>query len=208
MPNWCNNSLELNHPDPAMIAKVNDAFFVKKALFEEFAPVPEALKIVAGQAGGFGTPEQLALEAQEEANIAAYGYANWYDYCVDEWGTKWDVGAEDHDYDPLTEGSTQTVIWFESAWSPPLAFYNKLRDLGFHVQGYYYEPGIGFCGTWIDGNDWECALTDMTAEQVREAIPNALDEAFSISENIAGYEDEDEVIFTLECDLSPKDPNE
>ena len=34
------------------------------------------------------------LERQTKANVEKYGYGNWYDYCVGEWGTKWDVGGD------------------------------------------------------------------------------------------------------------------
>ncbi len=38
MPNWCNNYLELEHEDPAMIERAQKAFADAK-LLEEFCPV-------------------------------------------------------------------------------------------------------------------------------------------------------------------------
>ena len=47
MPNWCNNSVEIYHEDPAMIERVREAFN-KGALLAEFIPIPKDLQIVAG----------------------------------------------------------------------------------------------------------------------------------------------------------------
>jgi len=93
MPNWCNNYLELEHDDPAMITRAKTAFADAK-LLAEFVPVPEDLSIVAGRVGADEDQKQKDLVAQEEVNVAKHGYRNWYDYCVNEWGTKWDVGGE------------------------------------------------------------------------------------------------------------------
>ena len=93
MPNWCNNYLELEHDDPAMIERAKTAFADAK-LLAEFVPVPESLHIVAGRVGNDADAEQIKLEEDTARNIATHGYANWYDFCVNEWGTKWDVGGE------------------------------------------------------------------------------------------------------------------
>ena len=91
MPNWCNNSVEIYHTDPAMIERVRKAFD-EGTLLNEFIPIPQSLKIVAGCVGD--PDEQKKLEEDTARNKEVHGYGNWYDYCVNEWGTKWDVGAD------------------------------------------------------------------------------------------------------------------
>ena len=187
MPNWCNNTLELVHEDPAMLERARVAF--KEArLCEEFAPVPKSLHIVAGRVGD--PDEQKKLEEQEELNRVTHGYANWYDYCVNEWGTKWDVGGDD--LGPAQDIPGGLIMAFDSAWAPPIQFYEKLLDLGFSVRASYYEPGMCFAGIWEDGNDDYYDLSGMTSEQVREELPEHLDEAYGISETMAEYEAEEE----------------
>ncbi len=39
MPNWCANTVTLEHKDPAMIARAKEAFD-KGAFLQEFIPVP------------------------------------------------------------------------------------------------------------------------------------------------------------------------
>ncbi len=187
MPNWCNNVIELAHEDPAMIARADKALREGKFL-EEFIPVPPSLHIVAGRVGDDNDPKQIELEAQEKANLEAHGYATWYDYCVNEWGTKWDVGGDG--IEPTIEGNTLTAA-FDSAWSPPIAAYEKLLDLGFEVRAYYFEGGMNFAGIWDNGDDDFYELAGSSAE-VREQIPEALDEMFAITENMEMWEEENE----------------
>ncbi len=93
MPNWCNNNLVLEHDDPAMIQRAKEALD-RGEFLSEFVPVPKELtETMSGFHGD--EAKQAALEAQTRANVEKYGYGNWYDYCVGEWGTKWDVGVKD-----------------------------------------------------------------------------------------------------------------
>ncbi len=188
MPNWCNNTLELQHDDAEMITRAKAAFKDGK-LLNEFCPVPESLHVTAGRVGEKGSPEQTELEAQEKANIEAHGYSNWYDYCVNEWGTKWDVGGDDYN-EPIDEGPNKVIMSFDSAWAPPTAAMDKMMDLGFSVRLYYYEPGMCFAGIYSEDGDDYYDLSNMKSEQVKEELPEALDEMFGISETMAEYEEE------------------
>jgi len=188
MPNWCNNTLELAHEDPAMIERAKTAFAEGKFL-AEFCPVPKSLHIVSGRVGAKGSPEQNELEAQEKANRETHGYASWYDFCVSEWGTKWDIGGDDYNA-PYQETPNDVTMSFDSAWAPPLSAMAKLEELGFSVRLYYYEPGMCFAGIYEDGHDDYYEYGDMTSEQVAEELPSALDEMFCISESMAEWEEE------------------
>ena len=189
MPNWCNNTLEITHTDPAMIERARVAF-KEGRLCNEFVPVPESLHIVAGMVGERGSPEQNELEVKEALNLATHGYATWYDFCVNEWGTKWDVGGDD--LGPAQDIPNGLIMSFDSAWAPPVAFYEKLLDLGFSVRASYYEPGMAFAGLWEDGADDYYEYGGMTSAEVAEMLPEHLDEAYGISESMAEWEAENE----------------
>jgi hypothetical protein len=191
MPNWCNNTVEIRHEDPAMLERVRKGFNEGK-LLNEFMPVPEDLQIVAGRVGGNEDPEQKALVEAENRNLEKYGAKNWYDWCVQNWGTKWDVGADGYEAQDIPGGLTLT---FESAWAPPLdAFATMVEKFGFSIRAYYDEPGMAFCGIWEDGVDDFYEYGGMSSEQVAEELPEALDEMFGISESIAAYEEENQEI--------------
>jgi len=187
MPNWCNNYLELEHDDPAMITRAKTAFADAK-LLAEFVPVPEDLSIVAGRVGADEDQKQKDLVAQEEVNVAKHGYRNWYDFCVNEWGTKWDVGGEG---DQATVESPNAIkMNFDSAWSPPIAAMEKFQDLGFRVKLVYWESGMCYCGLFDENGDDYLDYTDMSAAEVAESINPEVDECMCIVENLEEWEAE------------------
>lgn len=177
MPNWCNNTLTLTHKDPAMIQRAKDALD-RGEFLSEFCPIPKEL----GDAIANGQPDAEMIEK--------YGYSSWYDYCVNEWGTKWDVG-EDGATDIHPDG-TMLNTYFDSAWSPPIGAYEKLEQLGFTVDAYYYEGGMAYAGTYSNGNEDSISLEGMSADQVEREYPE-LDECFGISESMREYEEPEQL---------------
>ena len=185
MPNWCNNYLELTHDDPEMITRAQKAFADGK-LLEEFCPVPASLHIVAGMVGD--PDEQKKLEEDTAKNLEVHGYGNWYDYCVNEWGTKWDVGG-DGDQARL-DGPNHISMNFDSAWAPPTAAMNKFMDLGFKVKLIYWESGMCFCGLYDENGDDYYDYTDMSADEIAETINSEIDECMCITESIREWEED------------------
>lgn len=110
----------------------------------------------------------------------------WYDWCINHWGTKWDIGCdndENHGLKPTRVGN-QVTVSFDSAWAPPVGLYEKLVDLGYNVKATYFEPGMAFCGIWDNGvnNYVEYTSKDM----IPVAIWNDynLDEFFTDDEEV------------------------
>ena len=189
MPNWCNNYLVLEHEDPAMIERAKKAF-ADGRLLAEFVPVPESLHIVAGRVGDDSDEAQIKLEEDTKRNLEVHGYANWYDYCVNEWGTKWDVGGEG---DQASQDSpTDLRMNFDSAWAPPIAAMEKFMDQGFRVKLIYWESGMCYCGLFDENGDDYMDYTDMSAEQVAESINPEVDECMCIVENLEMWEEENQ----------------
>jgi hypothetical protein len=187
MPNWCNNYLVLEHEDPAMIERAKKAFAEGK-LLNEFCPVPASLHVVAGRVGNDEDPEQKALEEATAENIRVHGYGNWYDYCVNEWGTKWDVGGEG---DQASQDSpTDLRMNFDSAWAPPIQAMDKFEALGFRVKLVYWESGMCFCGIYEDGHDDYYDYTDMSADEVEADINPEIDECMNIVECLREWEED------------------
>jgi hypothetical protein len=169
-----------------MIKRAFDAL-ERGEFLNEFIPVPEQLKIVAGCVGD--PDEQKKLEADTARNLEELGYGNWYDYCVGEWGTKWDCGEQG--CSDIHPDGRMLHTSFDTAWSPPVRAYEKLTELGFRVNAMYYEPGMAYAGSWEDGCDEEISIEGMSADEIEQNHPE-LDEAFGISESIREYEAENE----------------
>lgn len=110
-----------------------------------------------------------------------------YDWSVSNWGTKWDVGGET---DPTVVDENTASFYFDSAWSPPITAYETLFDQGFGVTAMYYEPGMAFAGIY-DGNDEYYDMSGMSSNDVRDTIPQDLDNEFGISDSMEEFEDEE-----------------
>jgi aryl-phospho-beta-D-glucosidase BglC (GH1 family) len=163
--------------------------FKKGEFLNEFIPVPVALKET--MAGSHGDDDkQAALEAATEYNRANYGYGNWYDFCIGEWGTKWDIGGRDEYALRLDKKSVR--FSFQSAWAPPTDAYYKLIDLGFTIDAKYYEPGVGFAGWFYDGNDESYDLSNMDITEIENELPEEINAEFGIVENMREWQDEEE----------------
>jgi hypothetical protein len=80
---------------------------------------------------------------------------DWYEWNISNWGTKWDIGSDNgevHGLNP-TIVDNEASMSFDSAWAPPIGLYKELVLRGFRVIASYFEPGMCFCGEWIDGDD-------------------------------------------------------
>ena len=70
-----------------------------------------------------------------------------YDFCVDNWGTKWEVELQDV---TITDDGKTLSAFFSSAWSPPIEAYCTMHKQGFKIHALYSEQGMGFCGIFDD----------------------------------------------------------
>lgn len=136
MPNWCYNYVSFEHDDPAMIAKLIEA--AKDNLFNAFVPMPEELRNTQSPS----EPDDVLIEK--------YGASDWYSWSVNNWGTKWDTSAAD--CNPYEDGKG-VDMYFETAWSPPIAFFDAMVAQGFRVNSSYTEEGMGFAGVYNNGDD-------------------------------------------------------
>jgi hypothetical protein len=112
-----------------------------------------------------------------------------YGWCSENWGTKWDVECSDA-VENLSEGSLD--IWFDSAWAPPIGFYKHLTELGFDVEAFYYESGVGFCGKYCSESDEEdyYDISEHDWRWVKENVPADIDECFAISDFMVDEEED------------------
>jgi hypothetical protein len=187
MPNYCSNVVEVSHPDRRKIVELRRAFR-KGKMCDYIIPVPQEL--VDTVAGSFSDESlQAELDAQTLRNVEKYGYSNWYDFCVGNWSTKWDVGERGGD---TKNDDNSLTLCFDSAWSPPMGILERMVDEGFNVVAYYYEPGMAFVGKFDNGVDECIEYSGENSRTIRSVIGDELDDMFGISESMAEYEDDEE----------------
>jgi hypothetical protein len=185
MPNHCQNYLVLGHKDSREIGRAKLAI-LEGTLFQEFYPCPQEL--LDTMSGFYSGEEQRELEEKYAANLAKYGFNSWYDWCVANWGTKWDAYDVEIISERYDNDVAELTLTFDTAWAPPTKFYDELLEQGFEVEAMYHEFGCQFCGHYTDGTDHYVEYTRETLED----IPEDIDEQFGITETIAEWDDEDD----------------
>jgi hypothetical protein len=99
----------------------------------------------------------------------------WYMWNVDNWGTKWD--SEPHN---VIWGEGSVTFSLSTAWSPPIAFYRALVDMGYDVVAYYLEEGMCFCGEFDNGADDYIEYSDMSLEDMESLLPDWVNDEWGI----------------------------
>ena len=197
MPNYCSNVVEIQGPQHILKTLVEH-----RLDFMKIHPYPKELDITAGREGPDDSPEQIRLVAAEKSNLKRYGYRNWYDWCVNNWGTKWNAGGDNDamqvDYDEDVNDQGIALFQFDTAWAPPLGVLEKLMETHpeLSIECRYHEPGVGFFGVWTDGSD-RCYETEQFPKSndpfwTQHADGRLLDETFGMVESMQEYEADQE----------------
>jgi hypothetical protein len=126
MPNWVSTSLSVKGSEKELQRFIDG--ITDSKILESYVPCPEELH--ATVAGYVGEDKAEEHRRQQEANIAKYGYPNWYDWAYDNWGTKW--GDCDTDISKPMEhsnGSWEVQVHYQTAWGPADAGFLKVSAL-------------------------------------------------------------------------------
>ena len=97
-----------------------------------------------------------------------------YDWCVNNWGTKWDI--YDVSYEYLLDGELH--LGFCTAWSPPVpALQTGAERLGFTFELYFIEEGMMFIGKATEDSceEYEYTFERHPCEEIPEHILNEFD---------------------------------
>jgi hypothetical protein len=139
MPNWCENTLNVNgtaEDISAFIKWLDD----KPFCFERIIPTPDELQ----DSCPFSQARKDSGAGKEL--IEKFGSDNWYDWRLQNWGCKWDI--DDREGRPTHSSAELICFDFQTPWGPPeRAIYTlslKFPNLTFLLA--HYEMGCGFAG--------------------------------------------------------------
>ena len=147
MPNNTTNYITIWTTNKDLLKKIEKGF-ASHTLMQTFHPMPKEL----------------------EGTTAPQDTPNWYDWCVNHWGTKWDV----YSYDEPTKRFKSAIIEkedfhidtfkprkyyelsleFLTAWSPPTDFFHYLIDNEheiIQINNKFIDEG----GLYIGQSNWE-----------------------------------------------------
>ena len=135
MPNWCENRLVVASEDKKGMKKFLSLLGVSEDWMDSDRHRPDKVENLLSVF--YPMPKEL------EGTKSPSSSPNWYSWCIDNWGTKWDVTAYVDDLD-----TEYLVLTFESAWSPPVQWLEKVAKdyptLDFILR--YDEGGMCFMG--------------------------------------------------------------
>lgn len=144
MPNWCEFDITIEGPAAVAVAFAEAVANHDGSLMRAFLPMPDDLSQTTS-----GYPAD-PIETQQ-AMIAKYGAATWYEWALKAWGCKW---ADRPFSDPFAieiqcYDGVATIEWSgETPWSPPIEGLTTIMaawpDL--EVDFRYFEQGMGFNG--------------------------------------------------------------
>ena len=111
---------------------------MKEFTFQAFVPMPESI-----YRGNLGKEEE-----------EKYGKENcWYDWSIDNWGTKWDC----YQTDVHRISDKVLVIFLQTAWSPPMPVVKAMSEQfpNLYVSIAYIDEGMAFAGknTFLNGEE-------------------------------------------------------
>ena len=142
MPNWCENQLVIE-ADSNNKKAIEDMERLKSLLDETLQHYED------GNAHGLlgaiiSMPEELEDTIKGRSPEKPNGdNPNWYDWCWNNWGTKWDVDCDFTLINPF-----RMEFDFNSAWAPPIPWLKQVGSLfpNLFLCLTYHEPGMCFKG--------------------------------------------------------------
>lgn len=193
MPNWCENFAVFEHDNEEMLKRLVYAYNSGNTMTEFWPCPPELVGTVAGSVGD--PVKQAEIEEQQRLNTEKYGAPHWYDWCVNNWGTKWDFGYDktrDKQKAKITRknGKAFVQLAFDTAWAPPFGFYSHMHtEYGFNVKAYYSELGMGFVGSSRNGSEDVIDVKELTQEWLEDNVPEKICHLFNLYEYAAQAEE-------------------
>ena len=173
MPNWCNNSITIQGSTETVETLWEEANKEDSGLLNAMVPMPVELNDTVSPSDG----------------------DNWYNWRVNNWGTKWDVDLEGLEFINNHDGTSVITGYFDSAWAPPIEAYNTFLDDmdGCSLSATYEEGGMDFAGTYEDGEDQYLeGISDLAREKVKtgdsgDPLYDLLDAEMDLTESRLDY---------------------
>jgi hypothetical protein len=165
MPNWCYNTVRVEGDTNALETFITSVKGVEEGectlfSFNTIIPMPKELAGTSSPIKTFTTIKEveehnarcpdfegrkigLAItKAMSRSRIKKYGFDNWYDWCCENWDTKWPAGDV-----TLDEFSNHLTYQFTTAWGPSQPIFDYLctehPDLKITWEWDGEEPGVG-----------------------------------------------------------------
>ena len=148
MPNWCDNRVTIssNTEDDSQFQELV-AKFQDERPFNEIYPMPD-FKTIPNKNGELPVAEEIKNSDGELITIThnfpdGKNDDRWYHWCIDNWGTKWDVNLVGAEVD-----ESYAEFQFQTAWAPASGIFDKIKEdyPDVAISWFYDEPGMECAG--------------------------------------------------------------
>ena len=147
MPNWASCTLAVYGPTEAVQKFIEDNKGIE---------VGTDFGLADGETRELPLSFERAIPTPDQSKFDGMDYMQtkdepdyWYNFHVNSWGTKWNLGDETSlDVRDNGDGTSTAFYMFETAWAPPEAWLAHVApnypDLSMKLE--YREEGMGFAG--------------------------------------------------------------
>ncbi len=159
MPNWCFNEVDI-YAEPDTLKRIKELLKGEGSFdFNRILPMPEELACLHSGGRDLEVNGELrrvkvwreaadgnAFPVDEADLLERFGASNWYDWALQNWGTKWNVTG-----DVLVDETEDSLRYeFDTAWGPPEGVCSKLCELfpEASISWFYREDGEQIAG-WL-----------------------------------------------------------
>jgi hypothetical protein len=177
MPNWCTNYVDIKSDDLDALLRLYSIIITSQeakehhdGFFNHLKPCPRELLDNDLTTWGGSDDEIAAREAKKAAMKEKYGFESWYDWHVENWGTKWDI--REFGFLEFDLAGGEIKLQFETAWCPPIPIFELLKSQGFTIYAQYVDEGMGFVGDWQDGDDQCFSSQEDLPDRLSHLWPN------------------------------------
>ena len=147
MPNHCYNRVTFYSDNTEEVAKLKKIFEDENCFGQiipepDWANTPLMSKDVKGIVYNRGNVGELPVDGRFQSTGRQDD--RWYDWRLQNWDTKWDA----YDVEVTDDDIEQLEITFNTAWSPPEAICERIREdyPDVSVSWFYDEPGCEIAG--------------------------------------------------------------
>lgn len=133
--------------DPSFTSMIHPKDFIGSSPFVAYANILNHLSSVARDIVNDAYSEDRSFSKNEAeyilfelggiyvSNAEKYGYETWYDWRINNWGTKWNA---------CVSIITDNTVIFTTAWSAPGNIYRRLSESGYDFSVGYADENTGF----------------------------------------------------------------
>ena len=151
MPNHCYNRVQISNDAEDNSKQFDElvAIFESQKPFSKIIPIPDYTKI-PNEDGELPVrvehkdADGKVLFTTTEFPKSKKADQRWYDFCVNNWGTKWEA----YDFCTMDIEEDSAEFTFNTAWGPADGIFDKIRedypDVG--ISWFYDEPGCELAG--------------------------------------------------------------